>query len=400
MKKLRTYIDNKRMELQGHAPMLPEEADEILHIDPELQDERSPLIKRPRDAAKSAAHHASEGIDFFAQRSIDSDDEVESLTFEEPTPDEDEAYQRSRTLNFGDYAYPNIDIRREQAQKSRRREDDDIVHRRSKRKKSLTSGDADDKAAESAKGKGRDRSASSSKQLNGGAKHDDADSKSKKSKKSPWLAWDASANQEDEGAQDQPVKPAAETKEQDEAPSVAPETDGPAASETSPQSPHDPYGAVDLVIEDYKAEERERLLERRRGDPALRAGKGARIFRKQYQSPTGSGTSSPTIEHARPLPSPQLSNAKRQEPEAPSSAKAAVASTTTTPGRPMQAEDKSGVPPTQKTLDQEPEEHISDEQPLSKQYEPTDHAGFIKGQLLNPATTPSQHSDDNENPWG
>ncbi len=88
------------------------------------------MLRHPKVAARSAVRHAGEGLDFFAERQLDSDEEAEDLKFDSPDEDEEDAYERSRTLNFGDYAYPNIDIRREQAKHSRWQEDDEIVHRR------------------------------------------------------------------------------------------------------------------------------------------------------------------------------------------------------------------------------------------------------------------------------
>lgn len=121
----------------------------------------------------------------------------------------------------------------------------------------------------------------------GGKKNGQPDAEQRKSK-SPWLAWDREG--EDAAANGKSTDNTS-TDDNSAGPS---ETSQDASNSTSPAK--DPYGAVDLVIEDYKAEERERLLERRRGDPALRAGKGTRIFRKQY-TPTASGSSTPTTEH-------------------------------------------------------------------------------------------------------
>ncbi|PWY98753.1 DUF300-domain-containing protein [Testicularia cyperi] len=453
MKKLRTYIDNKRMQIEGHAPLTQDEADEVVHIDPDLQqadNERSPLIKRPKDAARTAMRHAGQGLDFFAQRGLDSDDEAESLTFEPPTSDEEDAYHRSRSLHFGDYAYPNIDVQREQSRQTRWREDEEIVHRR-KRKKSLTSGsdpvkgvatDANIKDAtpssRKSKDKGKGKSPTSTKiargNRNGKAKdtgeHGElSGSQSKRARKSPWLAWDADTQAgPDQGHEDQPVEadsrngaeqsdvgdedkkgngvkgPAEEKKEEEEEEEEEEEQEG------------DPYGAVDLVVEDFKAEERERLLERRRGDPALRAGKGARIFRKQYQpSPNGSGTTSPVAEFPFSSGTKMASNGlenetskakeRREEPEAPSTAKAAVEAKTTTPGggstSAMPAEVESGVPAVQKAIDREPEQHLTDQQPLSRQIETRDNKDFLEGRVLSPASNQYGHANDDSdhNPW-
>ena len=105
-----------------------------MHEDPDLEhqerSERSPLLPHPKKVARSAMRHAGEGLDFFAERQLDSDEEAEDLRFDSPDEEEEEAYERSRSLHFGDYAYPNIDITREEARHSRWQQDDEIVHRR------------------------------------------------------------------------------------------------------------------------------------------------------------------------------------------------------------------------------------------------------------------------------
>lgn len=334
LKKLRRYINDKRMQLEGHAPLTAQEADETIHEDPDMaqeegSSEHSPLLRHPKDAARSAVRHAGEGLDFFAERQLDSDEEAEDLKFDSPDEDEEEAYQKSRTLHFGDYAYPNIDINREEARNERWQQDDAIVHRR-RRKGTISKKDeaqagklkkgteADEgaavdgpsgsgkKAAQTngdlgsgvkAKGKARHKAdaTNAKKSTKAGDKEDvkeDTDKQQSKSK-SPWLSWDKEPEESHEASTQSPspaagCSPKYNSKVPDQKPNGSAEdsaNDGKEASEP------DPYGAVDLVVEDYKAEERERLLERRRGDPALRAGKGTRIFRKQYQpSPTASGT--------------------------------------------------------------------------------------------------------------
>ncbi|EPQ28518.1 uncharacterized protein PFL1_03821 [Pseudozyma flocculosa PF-1] len=300
---VRKYLDQKRMERKGFAPLSPDEAADVIHDNPDAppdhsDDESSSLLRRPRDMAHSALQRAEEGLHFFSERRPDGDDDVESLSFDSPSSDEEELYQRSRNLDHGDYAYPNVDVAREASRRSRWRDDDDIVHRRRKR----ASGDEG-----GGKGKSREGSeASGSGKRKQGARKDSADGdegleqRGKKKAKSPWLAWEAEENSKaaadataDRG-QDGPNTEASAGE------AAEPSTSTSKSSSASPSSSgksdadetkRDPYGAVDLVVEDFKAEERERLLERRRGDPALRAGRNARVFKKQYEEHNGASSS-------------------------------------------------------------------------------------------------------------
>ncbi|CDW99503.1 hypothetical protein [Sporisorium scitamineum] len=285
--------------------------------------ERSPLLRHPKDAARSAVRHAGEGLDFFAERQLDSDEEAEDLRFDDPDEEEEDAYQRSRTLHFGDYAYPNIDINREEARNTRWQQDDEIVHRRrrkgtiskkdgsddakhkqrrgdeasgSQTKQAQSNGDADGAGKGKAKNSADDRNVKTPQKGDKDGSNQSAQPDAEHSRKStsPWLAWDRESQNQgkpnpDDTHHDSEAAESSETSQPNIQSNPESQTKGP-----------DPYGAVDLVIEDYKAEERERLLERRRGDPALCAGKGTRIFRKQY-TPTASGSSTPTTEHKKHL---------------------------------------------------------------------------------------------------
>ncbi|SPO47344.1 uncharacterized protein PSANT_05032 [Moesziomyces antarcticus] len=289
LKKLRRYINDKRMQLEGHAPLTPQEAGEIVHEDPDLEhqerSERSPLLPHPKKVARSAVRHAGEGLDFFAERQLDSDEEAEDLRFDSPDEEEEEAYERSRTLNFGDYAYPNIDITREQARHSRWQQDDEIVHRR--RRKATLSKKAKTEPTQARPREGGDDAAQGG--TNGEAQRDEqaGSSKAKGKAKVSDESAKAPVKEDQEGQQ-------TNSKSQDSKTTQAAEAKADAPSDPKIEAKEDdPYGAVDLVVEDYKAEERERLMERRRGDPALRAG-GTRIFRKQYTpSPNASRSATP-----------------------------------------------------------------------------------------------------------
>ena len=278
MSVVRKYFNNARMYRGGFAPLDPEDAAQVIHDDPDApidaETERSALLKRPGHMAESALHHAEEGLHFFSERPVGSDEEAESIKFGSPESDEEQLYAKSRTLNHGDYAYPNVDVMREQSQKSRRKEDDDIVYRR--RKKSITS----------PSGKTSRRS------LKGKGKCQDDKSADVPTAKSAWLAWDTEQGSEEHGksAVESSQQPSGSDSKSEPKDGSTDETGGAGSKRketSSPKPKHDPYGAVDLVVEDFKAEERERLLERRRGDPALRAGRNARIFKKQWEDVNG-----------------------------------------------------------------------------------------------------------------
>ncbi|SPO28938.1 uncharacterized protein UTRI_05015_B [Ustilago trichophora] len=444
LKKLRRYINDKRMQLEGHAPLTAQEAEEIIHEDPDMaQDEgsteHSPLLRHPKDAARSAVRHAGEGLDFFAERQLDSDEEAEDLKFDSPDEDEEEAYQKCRTLHFGDYAYPNIDINREEARNERWQQDDEIVHRR--RRKGTISKKDETQAAKLKKGAPADEATAmdgpsgSGKKLaqangdvgygreaKGKAKHQADATDAKKStkaggkegtkedtdkhgkSKSPWLSWDkepeaspkTSTQTRSNAAESSPKS---SSKDPDQKPNDGAEdsaNDGKEASEP------DPYGAVDLVIEDYKAEERERLLERRRGDPALRAGKGTRIFRKQYQpSPTASGTSTPS--GTEPTHRPKLIE-RDGSPSTPLNPPSSTSASITVVDQPkdkkkvqVQLESSTAHGTAQNSGDQQGDVLIS------RRIDVDENKDFLRGRVLSPEPnhggTDRVDEDDGSNPW-
>ncbi|KAJ1020517.1 hypothetical protein NDA13_005833 [Ustilago tritici] len=455
LKKLRRYINDKRMQLEGHAPLTPAEADEIVHEDPDLaqeqeHSERSPLLRHPRDAARSAVRHAGEGLDFFAERQPDSDEEAEDLRFDDPDSDEEDAYKRSRALNFGDYAYPNIDITREQARNTRWEQDDDIVHRR-KRRGTISKKDkgALDKARQEvrefesgvegssnggpsqgsgkdaqgangvrdriskgkAKGKAGDgnvkRGKKSSKDGKDGESKDEAE---KRKSKSPWLSWDREPDDSPEASEDN-SKPKEGSKQNGSA-ETPPKQDDKCKDSEDENEPeeHNPYGAVDLVIEDYKAEERERLLERRRGDPALRAGKGTRIFKKQYiPTPPHFGSSTPNTEHAPSSTKPPHKVIERDgSPSTPlnppsSTAAAVTVQSSSTDGK---KKEKSGGG---KKVDVELENSTKHgtaknsgdkgDVLLSRRIDVEENEAFLHGRVLSPIQNGRVDEEDAENPW-
>ncbi|SJX64549.1 uncharacterized protein SRS1_15130 [Sporisorium reilianum f. sp. reilianum] len=426
LKKLRRYINDKRMQLEGHAPLTAEEAGDIIHDDParaqdEGSSERSPLLRHPKHAARSAVRHAGEGLDFFAERQLHSDEEAEDLRFDDPDEEEEDAYQRSRTLHFGDYAYPNIDINREEARNTRWQQDDEIVHRRRRKgtisKKSAPGDDkhkqrrGEEAAGSQAKpsqpngraegaGKGKAKHSVDDKKrpesVKDGSKPDgQVDAGEQRKSTSPWLAWDREAGSARDATEGKAKADKAHGDAQAAGPSEPSKAD--AATSNSEDTPKDPYGAVDLVVEDYKAEERERLLERRRGDPALRAGKGTRIFRKQY-TPTASGCSTPTAEHTKPR-----IIERDGSPSTPLNPPASTAAAVTV--QPHNAKDGIGNK-VQVQVDESTAHgsvaNTGDSEGnvlVSRRIDVQDNEAFMKGRVLSPEPPHRVDEDDGANPW-
>ncbi|SNX86211.1 uncharacterized protein MEPE_04920 [Melanopsichium pennsylvanicum] len=448
LKKLRRYINDKRMQLEGHAPLTPAEAQEVIHEGPDFasqeasSSERSPLLSHPRDAARSAVRHAGEGLDFFAERRLDSDEEAEDLRFDSPDEEEEDAYERSRGLHFGDYAYPNIDIHRETQRNERWERDDAIVHRGKRKRRGTISKKVDQEGGKSAE-QGNEGvcpgSAKGEVQSNGDAKakgkaksdvdradlHKSPNSKkdgsassgqreegdSKRKAKSPWLAWDKSESTPDSTTE-------TEARSSDRPSPFSRKSDADVdANGTDPKSNQaqdepDPYGAVDLVIEDYKAEERERLLERRRGDPALRAGTGTRIFRKQYNpSPTASGSSTPAAD--RISGDGERSSAERDgSSNTPLNPPASTASAVTVHSDNAKREtgkkwkDKGVKVELQDATSQGNADNSGNSKGdvlISRRIDVEDNQAFLHGRILSPEPnhSVSDHNDDDDgsNPW-
>ncbi|PWN49784.1 DUF300-domain-containing protein [Violaceomyces palustris] len=333
----RRYIDRKRMQHEAFAPLLPEHAADVIHTDPDLDRDLDEEGQPSRSLPAKALARAEAGLHFFSERPPESDEDAWSLHFDSPASDEEILYDSSRKLHHGDYAYPNVDVTREQSRRARWAEDDEIVHR--KRKKSLShangkaSGTGQGTAADGVtgsttlensskkskgkekskgKGKGKDKDKGRRGQERGGKgdeKDDEGAGKGKggdmAKKRSTWASW---AEPEEDA---RPKTPEREERRDREEASMG---DEPLGSPNS-SAKIDPYGAVDLVVEDFKAEERERLLERRRGDPALRAGRSPRIFRKQYDEGSEAPRQSPSslrtdTSQPRQSPSSQRTDAR------------------------------------------------------------------------------------------
>lgn len=231
-RQFRRWLDKKRMEREGYAPLLPQEVQDAVHDDVEAahdplgvraDDEEdgqglsqaastSSLIDRAR---QWAAEHANASLDYLEGLGGDEEDteDADHLAFPDVHSDDEEErlYEKSRALSHGDYAFPSVDIRQEEARRQRWEDDENLLQRYRAQK-------------------GQRRRVSRIL----GQRSEDKD------------------QEREENAQ-------------------------------VPQAAARPPGVVDLLVEDSQAEERERLRERRRGDPALRAGQRTRIFRREWE---------------------------------------------------------------------------------------------------------------------
>lgn len=276
-KSLRRWLDKKRMEREGYAPLLRADAQEVVHEDPDLEaaeseddgiqgplgkiDMGKDMLKKPGILAGQAGHWASDqaqsGLEYFnaaETEEVDSDEEDEEVNFSDVdlSGEDERLYQSSRELKHGDYAFPNVDIRQEEARKQRWEDDENMLRRHKQRK---------------------------------GQKAKVGRAMGKREKKSK--GGRSSVGGQSEAGDD--------------------EVEG---------GSNKPSGIVDLVVEDSKAEERERLRERRRGDPALRAGQRTRIFRREWESGDNEGQRPEMEAEEGPPKASSSSKPGKSDPEA------------------------------------------------------------------------------------
>ncbi|CAD6577133.1 MAG: hypothetical protein CYPHOPRED_000172 [Cyphobasidiales sp. Tagirdzhanova-0007] len=229
-------IRHQRDADRGYAPIAPEQADEVVHIDPRY------VIDE--EAGTTAEHLVTRaGVVPFAglngqnRRGVggeasSGDASTESrenmLEFEDIEEDgaEERIYEESRQLEFGDYNYPVLDASKEEARQHMREiEDEFIKGRRGEWRNSLANVQRSSKFEISKK----EETAARKKKLN---------KQQGKNKKKLEL----------------------------------------------------PAGCVDILVEDHEAAEDEMTYERERGEPALRTGGPIRIFRRTYGTMSSSGT--------------------------------------------------------------------------------------------------------------
>lgn len=293
-KQFKRWLDKKRAEREGYAPLLPEEVEEVVHdVEADAADSanhsdlsiRDPLRGKQsvnngsnegseeeqvassqstsllNKAKQWAVDHAQASLEFLDNMDTDGDEDISAaaLTFSdiEEGDEMETLYEKSRALTHGDYAFPSVDIREEEARKQRWQDDENMLRRYKAQKGQRM------RVGRILGGGGKD------------ARKDDTRSKKDN---------EGNGQHGDSGSGD-----------------------------SSPTSSK-PVGVVDLLVADSQAEERERLRERRRGDPALRAGQRTRIFRREWEGEQSSlnGGKRPSME-AEESPHDGKTSSKSQE---------------------------------------------------------------------------------------
>ncbi|CEH18750.1 Predicted seven transmembrane receptor-rhodopsin family [Ceraceosorus bombacis] len=254
------WLDHRVMAREGYAPLLETEAEDIVHPDPDASkpgdgpgeggDEAGPSRINPRAAASAAVARAEQT---WHRLHPDAEADNSTLEFDEPQMDADleKLFTESRNLRHGDYAYPTVDVGMEEQRRRSRERDDQAIKRHKQRK---------------------DQKSKVGKVM---------DDESQQAKRASQASQDTAA---DYGA-------TGESSEQTHTESDAPKKESkgwfwsrkPKKAKPSDEEEGPPQGIVDIFVQDREAEERQRLRERRRGDPALRAGHHTRIFRRQWE---------------------------------------------------------------------------------------------------------------------
>lgn len=143
----RQWLDRRVMAREGYAPLLVEEAADVVHTDSDPDVEAQVATAEggsrfhidPReaaDAAASVAHRAARRAErawdhFHAH---DGDSDSSGLEFHSPDEEGETLFEASRKLTHGDYAYPTVDVAREQEGKRRASENTEAIKRHKQRK--------------------------------------------------------------------------------------------------------------------------------------------------------------------------------------------------------------------------------------------------------------------------
>ena len=300
------------MEQAGYAPLLPEEAAEIVHSDPDLENAGAEGSRRDSseqgDEDESRFHRATAKIN-TAMRVVDQvllpmidEDSPASLEFEEPESEEEQLYDKSRALlggGIGDWGFPTVDPKKDK----RRKEDAEAKKDEAQRRKEIKR--RREAQAEAAKKAAHESSENEDSTPAGPKVRVGKRGRSRKWSKSRFSSY-ADGSDADSAGDEAQAESSKQVNKKDA------QADSPRASTESQQS----AGAVDLLVEDHEAEERERVRERRRGDPALRATQ-KRIFRKMWDGSqnlaiaatsqlTSKGSSDSTVHKADMLYEPSI----------------------------------------------------------------------------------------------
>ncbi|KDN50853.1 DUF300-domain-containing protein, partial [Tilletiaria anomala UBC 951] len=297
--RFRRYLNQKRMEREGYAPLLPEEAAEAVHPDPGDEDGEQRGVGYGSHGSAAGVQSTFEYVDTVLLPEPD-DDSPACLEFEDPDEDEEKLYEKSRNLlrgGIGDWGFPTVEPRRDQ-----KRRDGIEVHREEKRRRLESQKRRSEwrraQEAEAYASFGSDDEANAASPSSGPGAVGTMKATTPTVKKKRWSrsrfaayadsdveAGDAickhNSGSEPNGAGKGKATSSSDTAITPRESVAQPRPRNDSIKGGSASAPRI-GGAVDLFVEDREAEERERIRERRRGDPALRAMKRKRIFRKQW----------------------------------------------------------------------------------------------------------------------
>ncbi|ODO09217.1 hypothetical protein I350_02817 [Cryptococcus amylolentus CBS 6273] len=252
---LKRRVDETLAQREGYAPLLPQQANQVVHDDP------------------YAPSHGWTGGLFSSSDSEDSD--APSLDFHSAEEEEDGLYERARRIGYA--GFPNVEVSREEATRRRREEEEEILAgRRIRGEREAFRRTRTESGTKSGKGKGKERvygawadrdpiervgSASSNRSQSSHLKPKPLPTKRSKSPlpsplspSSPFsIGEDEDDNGDDEGSQG--------------------DVDEPAKRPGKKRKKVLPPDAVDLVKDDQEAVEAARERERRRGEPQTKAPK-------------------------------------------------------------------------------------------------------------------------------
>lgn len=118
---VRNYLEERRVGDKGYAPLLEDQEEEVYHEDVP----RTPLVGTP--TANVPASSALHPNPFSAPHIDEPDKDFEDVEFHAPDEEEEELYDESKKLLFGDYNFPVIDVSSEAARRSMWDEEERIL---------------------------------------------------------------------------------------------------------------------------------------------------------------------------------------------------------------------------------------------------------------------------------
>ncbi len=118
---VRNYIQEHHVEDEGYAPLLAEQEEDVFSEEPASPKTRQPGPDAPIVATVGDTHP------FTAPYVETPDAELQELAFHRPDEEEEESYAESKKLLFGDYNYPCIDVSSERAKRTMWDEEERIL---------------------------------------------------------------------------------------------------------------------------------------------------------------------------------------------------------------------------------------------------------------------------------